>query len=483
MGYNGRMSEPQIHILGEPPREEFARVAPPHAFAAEQALLGAVLLNNELLDELDGVLTAAHFYDSRHVKLFECVQTLAAEKHADIIMLAQELKNQGKLAEAGGEEYLAAVAGIAAAPVNVRAYAEEIKKTAQRRQILKALAEANARALQPGASAPQEILDETGAALSEIYDSNFSSGGMTSASEKAEEFFNNFTDIINKKEFDRLLGLQTGYPALDKMTTGLHGGDLAILAGRPGSGKTAFALNIIRHASAKGAGVVVFSLEMSDEQLVMRLISQDRMDMQKLRTARDRRGNPIGLEDLSGLANAVSHLRNRNIFIDDSGTLNVLEVKSRARRMARKLARQDGLSLIVVDYLQLLSAAPGDKGDNRALEVAAISRGLKSLAKELNVPVLAMSQLNRSVESRAAKEPLLSDLRESGSIEQDADIVMFLHEEKNGERDYESPPAEGTPVKLIIGKQRNGPTGQIMLQFHKQFSRFAEAARDESGRF
>ena len=460
------------------------RAEPPHAFAAEQGLLGALLQNNEALAELDGNIGADHFYDARHVKLFRFIQKLAAEKHADIVLLAQELKQAGELEAAGGEEYIAALYSLAAAPVNIAAYAEQIKKAKQMRRILSVLNDAYSRTAE-GGKEPSEILDETEALLGEIGAEDGAAAGMSSAAEKAREFFDNLSDVVNKKEFDRLLGLKTGYPKLDKMTTGLHGGDLVVIAGRPGSGKTAFALNIIRHISANGAGVVVFSLEMSDKQLVMRLVSQDKLDMQKLRTGKDHAGRPMEAADLRAFANAVSHLENRRIYIDDGGVLNVLEAKSRARRAARKLARDGGkLSLVVVDYLQLLSAAPGENNENRALVVATISRGLKALAKELNVPVVALSQLNRSIESRTVKEPMLSDLRESGAIEQDADIVMFLHEEKTEERNYEAPPEEGTPVKLIVGKQRNGPVGAIDLQFHKQYSRFAEAARDaDGGRF
>ncbi|MBE8158579.1 MAG: replicative DNA helicase [Betaproteobacteria bacterium] len=453
------------------------RVESPHAFPAEQGVLGAVLQNNELLAELDGIIGVEHFYDSRHKKLFQFIQKLAAEKHADFVLLAQELKNAGALKEAGGNEYIADIMALAAAPINIRAYAEQIKKAAQMRSILSVLNTAHAQTAE-GGKGPQEILDETEALLNEIgADGDFATG-MTSAAEKAREFFDHLTDIVNKKEFDRLLGLKTGYPTLNKMTTGLHGGDLVVIAGRPGAGKTAFALNIVRHVSATGAGVVVFSLEMSDQHLVMRLISQEKLDMHKLRTGKDRAGRGMGTEDLRIFSAAVSHLQNRQIYIDDGGILNVLEAKSRTRRAARRMER-DGvkLSLVVVDYLQLLSATPGEDNSNRAQVVATISRGLKALAKELNVPVLALSQLNRGIESRTVKEPLLSDLRESGAIEQDADIVLFLHEEKTEERDYASPSDEGTPVKLIIGKQRNGPVGMIPMQFQKQYSRFAEAAR------
>ena len=468
------MAQAPFQVLESP-----EKLQAPHAVAAEQSLLGALLVNNEAWDEIDGKIRAEHFYDRRHQVLFTAAYKLFSEKYADIVLLIQELKNSNTLDAAGGESYIADLAAIGAAPANMPAYAEEIKKTAQMRQILLVLGEVNARVLRPGGSSPREILDEAGAKLNSI-DEDAAGGGMSSVAKKAHDFFDHLTDIVNKQEFFRLLGEPTGFSTLDKMTTGLHGGDLVIIAGRPGSGKSAFALNIIRHMSVNGEGVLVFSLEMSDQQLVMRLLSQDHIDMQTLRTGKDRKGNPMNSDNIRRFSEAVSALGKRNIFIDDSGVLTVLEAKIRARRTAQQMSRQGKrLSMIVVDYLQLLSASANDSGENRAHEVAVISRGLKALAKELNVPVLALSQLNRSAKERAAKEPLLSDLRESGAIEQDADIVMFLHEKNGDEPDYSAPTEEGTPVKLIIGKQRNGPTGKINLQFQKQFSRFAEVAREE----
>lgn len=478
MVYNNKMSSnpnPQLHIVPRPDA--------PHAVAAERALLGALLYNNDLWDELDGRISAEDFYDKRHRIIFAAVQKLVSASRADAVLLAQTLKSADQLRDAGGEEYVYEIENISAAVVNVSAYADEIKKTAVLRKMHAVFQSANARVLHPGGSTSQEILDETEALLGEIAAQSDpgGAGGFTSAAEKAGEFFDNLTDIINKKEFDRLLGLHTGYSRLDKMTTGLHGGELIVVAARPGGGKTAFALNIIRHVSAEGAGIAVFSLEMSDKQLVMRLLSQEKIEMQKLRTAKDWRGRPMDGADLRMFTSAVSHLQNRRIFIDDSGVLNILELKSRSRRLARQLQRQGAkLSLIVVDYLQLLTAPTLKERDNRAQEVAEISRGLKALAKELNVPVLALSQLNRNIAMKDGKgrEPQLSDLRESGAIEQDADIVLFLHEEKNEEQEYGAPPEEGTPIRLILGKHRNGPVGRIDMQFHKQFSRFAEVARD-----
>ena len=465
----------QLHIVPSPEA--------PHAVASERALLGALLYNNDLWDELEGTISAEHFYDRRHKVIFTALQKLVSESCADAVLLMQALKDSDRLRDAGGEEYVCDIENIAAAAVNVSAYAAEIKKSALLRRMHSVLQSASARVMHPGGSAPQEILDETEAQLGEIAAADESGDiGFSSAAEKASEFFQYLQEIVNKGEFDRLLGLRSGYPRLDQMTTGLHGGDLIVVAARPGGGKTAFALNIVRHVSAaEGAGVAVFSLEMSERQLVMRLLSQDRIDMQKMRTGKDRRGRQMSADDWRALGDAEGNLRGRHLYIDDSSVLNILELKSRARRLARQLARKGAkLSLIAVDYLQLLTAPSPKERDNRAQEVAEISRGLKALAKELNVPVLALSQLNRNIALKDGKgrAPQLSDLRESGAIEQDADIVLFLHEEKSDDEDYAAPPEEGTPIKLILGKHRNGPVGRIDMQFHKQFSRFAEAARD-----
>ncbi|MGI9297491.1 MAG: DnaB-like helicase C-terminal domain-containing protein, partial [Gammaproteobacteria bacterium] len=362
MGYNAGMASnphPQLHIL---PRPEA-----PHAVAAERALLGALLYNNDLWDELDGRITAEDFYDKRHQIIFAAVQKLVADSRADAVLLAQTLKAADKLRDAGGEEYVYDIENISAAVVNVSAYADEIKKTAVLRKMHAVFQSANARVLHPGGSTSQEILDETEALLGDIAAQADSggAGGFISAADKAAEFFQYLSDIVNRGEFDRLLGLQAGYPRLDQMTTGLHGGDLIVVAARPGGGKTAFALNIIRHVSASGAGVAVFSLEMSDRQLVMRLMSQDRIDMQKMRTGKDRRGRPMSPDDWRALGDAEGNLRGRHIFIDDSGVLNILELKSRSRRLSRQMERKGAkLSLIVVDYLQLLTAPTSKERDN-----------------------------------------------------------------------------------------------------------------------
>ena len=464
-------------------------VRSPHAFAAEQALLGALMINGDLWNDIEGDIAEDDFYDVRHQLIFRALEYMRENSHVDPILLTQQLKDTDQLKEAGGEEYIADLAGIGAVEINVPHYIKQIRKQAMLRRMLSTLSISHSQILRPGSLQPGDILDETITRLSKLEGYVDGDVNMQSVSVKSREFFDILSEIISTKKFDKLLGVQTGFSTLDNMTTGLHGGDLVIIAGRPGAGKTAFALNLVRHISANNEqSVVFFSLEMSADQLVMRLLSQGGIDLQKLRTGKDRQKKVMSGADLRQFSSAVSELSGRHIYVDDAGILNVLEIKGRARYLSKQLKKQKvKLSLIVVDYLQLLSASPSESSDTRALEVGAISRGLKALAKELNVPIVALSQLNRSVETRTNKEPLLSDLRESGSIEQDADIVIFLHEDKSDRADesgFDSPP-EGVPIRLIIGKQRNGPVGKIELNFHKHFSKFAELSKktysDEQG--
>jgi replicative DNA helicase len=462
-------------VIDDTPRN---KLTSPHAVEAEQALLGALLLNNDLFNDLDGTLRSEHFYDKRHQLIFKCIQELALNQHADPILLTQRLQADDRLREAGGAEYIAAIADSGAAAVNVSAYAELVRDMALLRQMAQVLSEAAAEVYHPGDKPPLKLLDEAESRLAAI-GGQFAgeAAGMRLAGKEAESYLNRMIPIIQSKNFDALRGAPTGYPKLDKMTNGLHGGDLVIIAGRPGAGKTAFSLNVARHVSATGGGVVFFSLEMSVNLLVMRLISQDGLDANLLRTGKHWDGRAMDGDDLRKFTESVSTLGQRNIYIEDRGALNILEARSMARRARRQLSR-DGckLSLIVVDYLQLMSAG-GDGVENRVLEVSAVSRGLKALAKELNVPVVALSQLNRSVDVRPNKEPVLSDLRESGAIEQDADLVLFLHEKTDESESYGGHDS-GTKVKLIIGKQRNGPTGTVPLIFDKKHTRFAQATEE-----
>ena len=445
----------------------------PHAVDAERLLVGALMLNNELFAAAeDAGLSAEHFYDNRHKVLYGAMQKMQAEgRHADPVTVAHLLRESGELRNGGGDEYVAALADIGAAPMNAPAYAKLVRESAMLRAMIDALAQSHIRAFRAGGDPPGKILDEAESRLLAVGD-KFSrhAAEMRDAAKVTQQRVDLLAEIVRTRDFDRLRGYSTGFPDLDAKTAGLHGGDLVILAGRPGSGKTALALNIARHVSAE-AGVCFFSLEMAAEQLGQRVLSQSGVDAQKLRTGRDLKST-----DFIRMAEGAAELKDRDFYIDDSGALNILEAKARTRRLGRRL-RLDGkkLGLVVVDYLQLLDSDPdGKSGENRATQVAMISRGLKALARDMNVPIMALSQLNRAVDrTQINRRPMLSDLRESGAIEQDADVVLFLHQEAN--KVGASEPEE---VELIIGKQRNGPVGTVHLSFNKRYSRFVSPAPD-----
>ncbi|WOV91804.1 MAG: replicative DNA helicase [Candidatus Zeuxoniibacter abyssi] len=439
----------------------------PHAVNAERALLGAFMVNNEVLDNVSAFLKEEFFYDKRHKLTFSTMLRLFENGAFDPVLLAERLGAENNLSAVGGAEYIAELAAIGGAPVNAPAYAALVREMAQLRRMIETLNDSLNRSFNPGDDNPMKILDEVAAQLSDI-STRFEHERRTVEEIKTftRPYFDKMTDVINSGDFSRLLGATTGFSWLDKQTTGLHGGDLAILAGRPGSGKTAFALNLAKHISAKN-GVIIFSLEMSAEQLATRLLSTYKLDMQLLRAGRADGRNL----DAGDFSEAVSRLEKHKIYIDDSGLLNILEAKTRVRRLRNELKRRnEKLGLVVVDYLQLMTSAPGDKSDSRALEVSTISRGLKALAKELQVPVLALSQVNRNVDNRMSKKLFLSDLRESGAIEQDADLILFLYNEK----DDGGQAAQTEDIALEIGKQRNGQVGKITVEFQKRYSLFRE---------
>ena len=443
----------------------------PHAVDAERSLIGALMLNNELFAAAeDAGLSTEHFYDNRHKALYGAMIKMQSDgRHADPVTIAHMLRESGELQNGGGPEYIAALADIGAAPVNAPAYAKLVRDTAMLRAMIDALAQSHIRAFRAAGDPPSKILDEAESRLLSVGD-KFARhvAEVRPVGPVAQKQLDLLADIVQTGKFDQLRGYSTGFTDLDEKTAGLHGGELIILAGRPGSGKTALALNIARHVSAEGTGVCFFSLEMSAEQLVMRLLSQGDVDAQKMRT-----GRGLNHSDLTRMAESAAELRARDFYVDDSGALNILEAKARTRRLGRKM-RLDGkkLGLVVVDYLQLLDNDPDERsGENRATQVAVISRGLKALARDMNVPIIALSQLNRAVDNRPNRRPMLSDLRESGAIEQDADLVLFLHQEegKAGASDPEE-------IDLIIGKQRNGPVGTLPLYFNKRFSKFTSPA-------
>lgn len=447
----------------------------PHAIDAERAVLGALLINNQLFEELEEGMQVNWLYDGRHRVMYQLMLELNAQGYVDPPLLARKLQEAGDLKKGGGEEYIAEIADIGAAPINVPTYVNLIREMAFRRDILAALNTSIGKVYHPGKNTPETLLDTAESSLSAVSDVFMRGyGGFFEASRLANDYFDLMAGIAASGDYSSLKGLETGYPAFDKLTAGLHKGELSILAGRPGAGKTAFALNLVRNVAMRNEriGIICFSLEMSSSQLVQRMMAHSGINVHRFRT-----GTKLNSEDLTLLAAASSELSEMKIFIDDSSLLNVLDARIRARRVKREMKLQGvELGLIMIDYLQLMNANIGDRNETRAHEVAIISRGLKALAKELNVPVLACAQLNRGIESRTEKTPQLSDLRESGAIEQDADVILFLHYDKDDKNQNEN--SDISNVKLTIGKHRNGPTGELDLRFDKKFSKFTELISD-----
>ena len=450
------------------PRKIGGRV-PPQNVEAEQSVLGTILLSDHSLSTVVEVLTADDFYRDNHKLIFEVMlQLFEKNEPQDIITISNLLKDQNQLEDAGGISYLATLTSIVPVTANLLYYAKIIRQKAVLRNLITVNTEIASRCYEEQGEI-DTLVDEAEQAIFEIARSK-SSQSFTPMRQIIPGAFESVEQLAERKEL--ITGVPTGFTELDKMTAGLQPSDLIILAGRPSMGKTAFAMNIAQHAAiSDNIGVAVFSLEMSKEQLAMRLLcSVGHVDSQRVRTGR------LQDEDWPKLTRAVGYLEQSPMFIDDTPAISVLEMRAKVRR----LSSQHKLGLIVVDYLQLMRGR--NATENRTQEISEISRSLKAMAKELNVPVIALSQLNRSLESRTDKRPMMSDLRESGAIEQDADVICFIY------RDEVYNKAEDNPLKgiseIIIGKQRNGPTGTVKLTFVKEFTMFENlSAFDEPGGF
>jgi replicative DNA helicase len=445
---------------------------PPHSIEGESSVLGGLLLDNGAWDRVSDLLSEGDFYRYEHRLVYAALGVLInASKPADVITVFEQLQSQGKAEGIGGLAYLNSLAQYVPSASNIRRYAEIVRERSILRKLVSASDEIATNAFNPKGRLVSTILDESEQKIFNIGEegSRMKRGFQTMDTlvvdllDRVQEMADNPNDVT---------GVPTGFYDLDRMTSGLQAGDLIVLAARPSMGKTAFAINIAEHVALKeGLPVAVFSMEMGAAQLAVRIVgSIGRIDQGHLRTGK------LTDEEWPRLTEAIEKLRNISLHIDETAGLTASELRANARRLARQCGK---LGLIVVDYLQLMSGSSGDN-ENRATELGEISRGLKMLAKELQCPVIALSQLNRSVETRPDKRPMMSDLRESGAIEQDADIIMFIYRDEYYTKDACKEPGV---AEIIIAKQRNGPTGVCKLAFIRQLTRFESLASGGSGDF
>ncbi|TFY98791.1 replicative DNA helicase [Ramlibacter rhizophilus] len=439
---------------------------PPHSIEAESSVLGGLLLDNGAWDRMGDLLSDNDFYRYEHRLIFKAVADLVnATKPADVITVFEHLQSLGKAEEVGGLAYLNSLAQYVPSAANIRRYAEIVRERAILRKLVTASDEIATAAFNPQGKAVDKILDEAEQKIFHIGEEGsrnkqgFHDMGalVVDLLDRVQEMADNPSDIT---------GVPSGFYDLDRMTSGLQAGDLIILAARPSMGKTSFAINIAEHvAMNEELPVAVFSMEMGAAQLAIRIVgSIGRIDQGHLRTGK------LNDEEWPRLTEAIEKLRNVSLHIDETPGLTVSELRANARRLARQCGGK--LGLIVIDYLQLMSVSTGMSDENRATAVGEISRGLKMLAKELGCPVIALSQLSRGVESRTDKRPMMSDLRESGAIEQDADVIMFIYRDDYYNKDSKEPGV----AEVIISKQRNGPTGTVKLAFLRQLTKFESLA-------
>jgi replicative DNA helicase len=442
-------------------RTEALRI-PPHSIEAEQAVLGGLMLDNSAWDRIADRVSETDFYRHDHALIFRAVAALAeADRPYDAVTLSEWLGSRGELENSGGLAYLGMLAKDTPTAANIQAYADIVRERAVLRDLIRVGTDMAASAYHTEGQTSKELLDVAEQRVFEIAERGA----------RSREGFDNIKDLLSRAVdrinvlFEReeaVTGIATGFADFDDKTSGLQSSDLIIVAGRPSMGKTSFAMNIVEHAVIKDKrSVAVFSMEMPGEQLAMRMMSSlGRIDQHRVRTGK------LDDADWPRLTSAVVMLSEARLFIDDTPALTPTELRARARR----LKREHGLDMIVIDYLQLMQI-PGNK-ENRATEISEISRSLKALAKELHVPVVALSQLNRSLEQRTDRRPVMSDLRESGAIEQDADVITFIYRDEVYNEDS---PDKGK-AEIIIGKQRNGPIGTVMLTFLGQYTRFENFA-------
>ncbi|ASM48983.1 replicative DNA helicase [Pseudoalteromonas espejiana DSM 9414] len=447
--------------MAKPDKQVDTLKVPPHSIEAEQSVLGGLMLDNQAYDRVAELVVSQDFYTRTHKLIFEAMTALAEiGDPIDLITISESLEKNNQLAGIGGFAYLAEIAKNTPSAANIDAYANIVRERAVVREMIGVANEIAEAGFNTEGRTSHDLLDFAESKVFKIAEQRSkSTEGPQSIHNILEKTVDKIEELYQSPQ-DGVTGVSTGYADLDKMTTGLQPSDLIIVAARPSMGKTTFAMNLAEHAAmTQDKPVLIYSLEMPSEQIMMRMLaSLGRINQTKVRTGQ------LDDDDWARLSSTMGLLMEKGkMYVDDASGLTPTDVRSRARRIARD---HGGISMIMVDYLQLMRVP--SLSDNRTLEIAEISRSLKSLAKELKCPVVALSQLNRTLEQRADKRPINSDLRESGSIEQDADLIMFIYRDEV----YNEDSTEKGIAEIIIGKQRNGPIGKVRLTFQGQFSRF-----------
>ncbi len=465
----GLSDDTALPAIPADPQLEHLRT-PPHSLEAEASVLGGLLLDNSAFDHIADIISDADFYRHEHRLIYAAIAQLIGEsKPADAVTANEYLKRQGKSEAAGGLPYLSLLTQQVPSASNIRRYAEIVRERAVLRRLIEAGDAIASSAFNPGARPITQIVDDAESLIFKIgEEGSRMKRGFQPMQALAEALIARVQEMADNP--NDITGVPTGFIDLDRMTAGFQAGDLIILAARPSMGKTALAINIAEHVALnEELPVAVFSMEMGAAQLAVRIVASiARIDQGHMRTGH------LSDDEFPRLIEACEKLKKISLHIDESPGLTPSELRASARRLARQ---QGKLGLIVVDYLQLMNGSGGQSNDNRATELGEISRALKGLAKELQCPVLALSQLNRSVESRTDKRPLMSDLRESGAIEQDADLIMFIYRDEYYTKENSREPGV---AEVIIGKQRNGPTGTVKLTFVKPMTRFENYAEEGS---
>ena len=437
---------------------------PPHSIEAEQSVLGGLLLDNESWEKTADFLVEHDFYRRDHQLIFRGIAALFEQSQpVDVITLAEYHDTRGELEQVGELAYLGMLSRNTPSSANIVAYASIVRERSILRQLITVGTTISNTAFNPEGRTSEEMLDLVEGQVFEIAEKGAKrAGGFVQVKEVLSKVVDRIDTLFEQDS--AITGLSTGFTDFDEQTSGLQAADLVVVAGRPSMGKTTFAMNLAENAAIKSKEpVAVFSMEMPSDALAMRMLSSlGQMDQNRLRTGK------LNDDDWPRLTSAIALLNEAPLFIDDTPALTVTELRARARR----LKREHGLSMIVIDYIQLMQGSGGGSNENRATEVSEISRSLKALAKELEVPVIALSQLNRSLEQRPNKRPIMSDLRESGAIEQDADLIVFIYRDEV----YNEDSPEKGKAEIIIGKQRNGPIGTVALTFQGKYTRFVNFA-------